>query len=52
MVCGDTDKDGHRTGKGPFSFQSQRRAMPKDVQTTIQLGSFHVLARYANNPSV
>ena len=24
----------HRTGKGPFSFQSQRRAMPKNVQTT------------------
>ena len=25
---------GHRTGKGPFSFQSQRKAMPKNVQTT------------------
>ena len=25
---------GHRTGKGQFSFQSQRRAMPKNVQTT------------------
>ena len=24
---------GHRTGKGQFSFQSQRRAMPKNVQT-------------------
>ena len=24
----------HRTGKGQFSFQSQRRAMPKNVQTT------------------
>ena len=23
----------HRTGKGQFSFQSQRRAMPKNVQT-------------------
>ena len=22
---------GHRTGKGQFSFQSQRRAMPKNV---------------------
>ena len=21
----------HRTGKGPFSFQSQRKAMPKNV---------------------
>ena len=28
---------GHRTGKGQFSFQSQRRAMPKNVQTTTQL---------------
>ena len=26
--------NGHRTGKGPFSFQSPRRAMPKNVQTT------------------
>ena len=34
-----------RTGKGQFSFQSQRRAMPKNVQTTTQLHSFHVLAR-------
>ena len=25
---------GHRTGKGQFSFQSQRRAMSKNVQTT------------------
>ena len=25
---------GHRTGKGEFSFQSQRKAMPKNVQTT------------------
>ena len=23
---------GHRTGKGPFSFQSQRKAMPKNPQ--------------------
>ena len=26
---------GHRTGKGQFSFQSQREAMPKNVQTTV-----------------
>ena len=25
--------NGHRTGKGQFSFQSQRNAMPKNVQT-------------------
>ena len=36
---------GHRTGKGQFSLQSQRRALPKKVQTTIQLCSFHMLAR-------
>ena len=36
---------GHRTGKGQFSFQSQRRAMPKNVQITIQLLSFHTLVR-------
>ena len=26
---------GHRTGKGQFSFQSQRSALPKYVQTTV-----------------
>ena len=36
---------GHRTGKGQFSFQSQRRAMPKDAQTTVQLHSSHTLAK-------
>ena len=35
---------GHRTGKVQFSFQSQRRAMPKNAQTTIQMCSFHILA--------
>ena len=35
---------GYRTGKGQFSFQSQRRAMPKTVQTAAQLCSFHMLA--------
>ena len=28
---------GPRTGKGQFSFQSQRKAMPKNVPTTVQL---------------
>ena len=28
---------GHRTGKGQFSFQSQRKTMPKNAQTTAQL---------------
>ena len=35
----------HRTGKCQFLFQSQARAMPKYVQTTLQLSSFHMLAR-------
>ena len=30
---------GHRTGKGQFWFQSQRKAMTKNVQTTVQLHS-------------
>ena len=34
---------GHRTGKGQFSFQSQRKAMPKNAQTTAQLHSSHML---------
>ena len=38
-------RGGHRTGKGQFSFQSQRRAMPNNVQTTAQLHSFHILAK-------
>ena len=36
---------GHRIGKGQFSFQSQRRAMPKNVQITKQQCSFHMPAR-------
>ena len=34
---------GRRTGKGQFSFQSQRKAIPKNAQTTAQLHSSHVL---------
>ena len=37
---------GHRTGKGQFSFQSQRKAMPKNAQTTTQLHSSHMLVRW------
>ena len=32
---------GHRTGRGQFSFQSQRKAMPKNVQTTTRWHSSH-----------
>ena len=37
--------NGHRTGKGQFSLQSQRKAMSKNVQTTEQLHSSHTLAK-------
>ena len=37
---------GHRTGKGQFSFQSQRKAMPKSAQTTAQLHSSHTLVKW------
>ena len=36
---------GHRTGKGQFLFQSQRKAMPKNAQTTAQLHSSHMLVK-------
>ena len=36
---------GHRTEKGQFSFQSQRKALPKNAQTTAQLHSSHTLAK-------
>ena len=38
-----------RTGKGQFSFQSQRKALTKNVQTTAQLHAFHMLASNAQN---
>ena len=44
-------QNGHRTGKGQFSFQSQRKAMPKNAQTTAQLHSSLTLASNAQNSS-
>jgi len=35
----------HRTGKGQFSFQSQRKTMSMNVQTTTQMHSSHMLAK-------
>ena len=35
----------HRTGKGQFSFQSQRKAVPKNAQSTAQLHSSHMLVK-------
>ena len=44
-ICSKFGKlsSGHKTGKGQFSFQSQRKAMPKNAQTTAQLHSSHML---------
>ena len=39
----------HRTGKGQFTFQSQRKGMPKNVQTTTQLHSSHMQQSNAQN---
>ena len=36
---------GHRTRKAQFSFQSQRKAMSKNAQTTAQLHSSHTLVK-------
>ena len=36
---------GLRTGKGQFSFQFQRKAMPKNAQTTAKLHSSHTLVK-------
>ena len=44
-VCVQQLSSGHRTGKGQFSFQSQRKAMPKNAQTAAQLHSSHPLAK-------
>ena len=38
----------HRTGHGQFSFQFQIKAMPKNVQTTAQLHSSHILAKWSS----
>ena len=36
---------GHRAGKGQLSFQSQRKAIPKNAQSTAQLHSSHTLVK-------
>ena len=48
--CGKLSS-GHRTGKGQFSFQSQRKAMQKNAQTTAQLHSSHTWGNAPNSPS-
>jgi len=38
-------QSGHRTGKGQFSFQPQRKTMPTNAQTATQLPSSHMLEK-------
>ena len=42
---------GHRTGNGQFSFQSQRKEIPKNVQTTSQLHSSSQQNNAQNSPA-
>ena len=42
---------GHRTGKSQFLFQSQKRAMPRYVQTTANCTHFTCQQSNAQNPS-
>ena len=46
-ICQQIGKlsSGHRTGKGQFLSQSQRKAMPKSAQTTAELYSSHMLVK-------
>ena len=46
------NSSGHRTGKGQFSFQFQRKAMPKSAQTTAQLHSSQSNASKVNASKV
>ena len=39
---------GHWVGKGLFSFQFLRKAMPKNAQITTQLHSSHMLVKYCS----
>ena len=40
---------GQRIGKDQSTSQSQRRAVPKNAPTTVQLHSFHTLPRLCSN---
>ena len=45
LMVHDSLDQAHRTGKGQFLFQSQRKAMLKNAQTTAQLHSSHMLVK-------
>ena len=42
---------GHRTGKGQFSFQSQRKAMPKNAQTTKEYSNYECIIALISHAS-
>ena len=44
-ICQQIWKTAETTGLEKFSSQSQRKITPKNVQTTLQLCSFHMVAR-------
>ena len=44
-ICQQIWKTQQWSGNGQFSFQSQRKAMPKNAQTTAQLHSSHTLVK-------
>ena len=46
-ICQEIGKlnNGHRSGKGQFSFQFLREAMSKNIQNTTQLYSSHMLVK-------
>ena len=52
-ICQQTGKlsSGHRIGKGQFSFQSQRKAMPNNVQIILKWHSFHMIRRLCSKSS-
>ena len=47
LICHQIGKfsSGHRTGKGHFSFHPKEGQCQRMFKTTIQLHSFHMLAR-------
>ena len=45
LICQQIWETQQWPGKGQFSFQSQRKAMPKNAQTAAQLHSSHMLAK-------
>ena len=44
-ICQQIGNTQQWTGKGQFSFQSQRKAMPKNAQTTARLHSSYTLPK-------